>query len=414
MQYRKLPKSNIELSALGYGGMRFPTGLTGKIDRVKATEQIKLAIANGVNYIDTAYPYHFGESESFLGECILSTKLRDKVYIASKLPCFFIRKAEMFRSIFDKQLAKLQVEYIDFYMLHALTGSLFDKMVSLGVLDFLSELKKSGKIKNVGFSFHGSYNDFIRIIDAYDWDFTQVQYNLLDVNFQAGEKGIEYAAKKDIAVFIMEPLRGGTLVTKVPKSVQKIYREADIKRPPADWALRWILNNENVHVVLSGMNNEDHIIENINAVESAYPNSLSEKEHKIIKSVKGEYDKLLKIKCTGCGYCMPCPANIDIPAAFHAVNNLMFTKSVMEIFGYMSIAGFKQKPTWTDACKDCGKCEQACPQNIEIRAEFSKVRRYIERPLFKFITTYILRPFWIKSRRSSKKESEEVYNDAKA
>jgi len=406
MQYRRMPKSNIKLSALGYGCMRFPLTVAGLIDRNKATRQIKLAIDQGVNYIDTAYPYHFGESESFLGDCILSTDYRDKVYIASKLPCFLIRRKKAFQSIFNKQIKKLQVDYIDFYMLHALTGSLWDKMVSLGVLNFLEELRSSGKIHHVGFSFHGSHDDFLRIIDAYDWDFTQVQYNLLDVHFQAGEKGIEYAAKKGLAVFIMEPLRGGTLVTKVPKSVQKIWDEADIKRTPADWALRWILNNENVHVVLSGMNEDTHITENITAVSDAYENSLSEKELGIIKDVMNEYDRLLKIKCTGCGYCMPCPAKIDIPAAFHAVNNLMFTKSVMEIFGYMSIAGFKEEPAWTSDCIDCGKCEKACPQNIEIREEFSKVRMYIERPIFKLITTYILRPFWIKSR-SCRKQSEQ-------
>ena len=405
MQYRKLPKTNLSLSALGYGCMRFPKTVTGKIDRKLASKQIKLAIDNGVNYIDTAYPYHLGESESFLGEEILSTPYREKVYIASKLPCFLIRKSGVFQNIFDKQIAKLQVDYIDFYMLHALTGSLWDKMVSFGVMEFLDNLKIDGKIKNVGFSFHGNHDDFIRIVDSYQWDFCQVQYNLLDVNFQAGEKGIEYAAKKGLGVFIMEPLRGGTLVTKIPKSVQKIWNEAEVKRSPADWALRWILNNENVHVVLSGMNETSHITENITAVSDAYANSLSKKEMSIIDAVKEEYNRLLQVKCTECGYCMPCPAKIEIPAAFHAVNNLHFTKSVMEIFGYFSIAGFKEKPNWTSDCIDCGKCEKACPQNIQIRQEFSKVQTYIERPIFKFISTYILRPFWTGSKKEEKKEA---------
>jgi uncharacterized protein len=406
VQYRSLPKSEIKLSVLGYGGMRFPTTGAGKIDRVKATEQVKLAIDGGVNYIDTAYPYHLGESESFLGDCILSTEYRKKVYIASKLPCFLIRKSGMFESIFKKQIKKLKVDCIDFYMLHALTGSLFDKMVSFGVLDFLDALKAQGKIRFAGFSFHGNHADFLRIVDSYDWDFTQVQYNFLDVHFQAGEKGIAYAANKGLGIFIMEPLRGGTLVRKVPASVKKIWDEADVKRSAADWALRWILNNPNVHVVLSGMNEQSHIIENIKSVSDAYENSLTERELSIIKEVKDEYSRLVKIKCTGCGYCMPCPVGIDIPGAFHAVNNLMFTKSVMEIFGYISVAGFKQEQTWTTGCTDCGKCEKACPQDIAIRREFKTVRRYVERPIFRLITSYILRPFWISSKRDKKQDEE--------
>jgi uncharacterized protein len=410
MQYRKMPKIDEELSALGYGCMRFPTVLGGVIDKDQAKEQLLLAIDNGLNYLDTAFPYHLGGSESFLGEHILKDGYREKVYIATKMPSFFVRKSENLQKFFDKQIEKLNLDYIDYYLIHALNGSLWDKMLSFGIIDFMDMLKREKKVRYMGFSFHGSIDDFKRIVDDYDWDFTQVQYNLLDEHFQAGAEGIEYAASKDIGVVIMEPLRGGVLVGQIPKSVQKIWDEAPLKRSPADWALRWIWNNPNVHVVLSGMNKKNHIIENMNTAHSSYANSLTDEELVIVDRVKEEYRRLLQVGCTGCRYCMPCPAGIDIPAAFHSLNSLHLYKRLMSLYEYASVTGLEKDPKWTSACIDCGNCEKACPQNIEVRKEFLKVQRSIERPIVKFLIRYVLRPFWVGTQKITDKFLKEEQN----
>ena len=386
MQYRILPGTDEKLSALGYGCMRLPTrsgGLMGAVDTEKALKQIRTAIDRGVNYLDTAWPYHRGLSESFLGEYVLKDGYREKVNIADKLPCFLIHKKEKIREIFEKQKEKLQVDVIDYYLLHTLDGPTWDRMLSLDILAFMDEIKREGSIRKMGFSFHGQHEDFLRIVDGYDWDFCQVQYNILDENYQAGIKGIEYAAARNLGVFIMEPLRGGSLVGKMPAPVQRIYDEAPIKRSAADWAFRWIYNHPQVTMVLSGMNEESHIEENLRIAEEALPGCLSSEEEEIVARARDKYMELMQVGCTGCAYCMPCPAGIDIPAAFKQLNNYhMFGKTESRLL-HMRSAGLNTedgKPRWTRTCLDCGKCERHCPQGIGIRKEFLNVRKALEGP----------------------------------
>lgn len=387
MQYRKMPKSNDELSILGFGCMRLPTHFGGEassmIDKQRAIKQIRYAIDNGVNYLDTAWLYHLGASESFLGEHILKDGYREKVYIATKLPCIMISKKGKIEEIFNKQLEKLQVDYIDYYLLHSLDGASWDKMCALDVIDFMDKIKKDGKVRHMGFSFHGEQKDFMRIIDSYDWDFAQVQFNILDENFQAGIKGIEYAASKNVAIIAMEPLRGGALVGKMPKEIQKIYDEAPIKRSAADWAFRWVYNNPNITLVLSGMNDEEHIKENISIASDAIPNCMTDEEMSIVNRAREKYLEIMQVGCTGCAYCMPCPAKINIPGAFKNLNEYHMFGKIQPLVFYTLNEGISTEdgaPHWTSNCIDCGKCEKACPQNIEVRKEFKKVQKNLEGP----------------------------------
>ena len=250
MQYRKMPKSGDKLSALGFGCMRFKKksgksgGFFSSFDEETAKEQVMYAIEQGVNYLDTAWPYHGGASESFLGEHILSdSAVREKVYIATKLPCMMIYRKDRIEDIFNKQLQKLRVGYIDYYLMHSLDGPTWERMKKLGIYNFMEKIKRENKVRHIGFSFHGSHGEFIKIADDYDWDFVQVQFNILDENFQAGIKGINHAAKKNMGVIVMEPLRGGSLAGKIPKEVKGIYDSAPAKRSPADWALSWVLDH---------------------------------------------------------------------------------------------------------------------------------------------------------------------------
>jgi uncharacterized protein len=394
MQYRTMPKSDEKLSVLGYGCMRLPSkgrggsSLISPIDTEEAVKQIKYAIDNGVNYLDTAYPYHRGLSESFLGDHILKDGYREKVYIATKLPCFMISKKEKIEEIFNKQIKKLKVDYIDYYLLHSLDGASWDKMRSLDIIAFMDKIKAEGKIRHMGFSFHGKHEDFIRIVDGYDWDFAQVQYNIIDENFQAGIRGIEYAHKKGLGIITMETLRGGALVGNMPKEIQAIYDEASVKKSAVEWAFRWVYNNPAVTLVLSGMNDIDHIKENIEVADDAMPNGLSDEEISIVDRARDKYLELMQVGCTGCGYCMPCPAGIDIPGAFKHLNNYHMFGKAQPLIYHMAYAGIMTddgKSHFTSTCIDCGQCEEACPQHIEVRKEFKKVQRYLERPVVKAV-----------------------------
>ena len=305
----------------------------GKIDRDKAKRQVHYAIDHGVNYIDTAWTYHLGENEPFLGR-ILAGGYREKVKLATKLPSWIIKSRKDMDRILNAQLDRLRTDHIDYYLVHSLIGTLWDRLESLGVTDFLDRAKADGRIKNAGFSFHGSVGDFKRIVDAYPWGFCQIQYNFLDRKNQAGIEGLKYAASKNLGVIVMEPLRGGKLTRFIPPEIKEIWNEAEIKRTPAEWGLRWVWNRPEVTVVLSGMNEESHIEENLRIADEAYPNSLTEAELQLVKRVEQKYRELMKIGCTGCRYCLPCPSGVDIPGCFEIYDN--FSLSNFLFFQYPS------------------------------------------------------------------------------
>ncbi|MBB6401886.1 hypothetical protein HNP92_001191 [Methanococcus maripaludis] len=366
MQYREIKKTGDKISALGFGAMRLPTK-NGSIDKERAKKQIYYAIDNGVNFIDTAYPYHGGASESFLGE-ILSENYRNKIKLSTKLPQWQVKKYEDMEMYLDTQLKKLNTDIIDYYFIHSLSKDSWAKMKDLGVLKFLEEAKKSGKIKYACFSYHDNTETFKEIIDAYDWDACLIQYNYLDEQNQAGTQGLNYAASKGIGVFIMEPLRGGNLSKKVPKEAKEIFNSYEIKRTPADWALRWVLNHPEVTCVLSGMNEESHVKENLKVASETTPDSLSNEELEIYDNVKDVYRKLMKINCTGCGYCMPCSFGVDIPACFSMYNEKSIFNDKKTGFLYLARLGgvMGGEESHAGLCTNCGKCVKACPQNLDI------------------------------------------------
>lgn len=381
MLYRKMPKNGDELSILGFGCMRLPVKEDGSIDEERATKQVRYAIDQGVNYVDTAWPYHMGESEPFLGRA-LDDGYREKVKIATKLPSWLIESREDMDKFLNAQLENLKTDHIDYYLIHALVGDLWDNVEKLGVVDFLDKAKADGRIINAGFSFHGSGDEFKRIVDAYDWDFCQIQYNFLDENNQAGTRGLEYAASKSLGVIVMEPLRGGNLTKTLPQAVKEIWDEAPIKRSPAEWALRWVWNHPEVTVVLSGMNEEAHVEENLKVAGEAYPNSLTEAELQLAKRVEQKYRELMKVGCTGCRYCMPCPAGVNIPLCFETYNDLYMSGNADEAkFMYAARLGgivSSGETEFASQCVQCGKCLEKCPQHIDIPTILESVVEELE------------------------------------
>jgi uncharacterized protein len=366
MLYRTVPKTGDKLSIIGFGCMRFPSK-SGRVDEERAIRQIRHAIDSGVNYLDTAPAYHFGKSEQILGNA-LRDGYREKVRIATKLPHWEVRDASDMDRILTRQLATLGTDRIDYYLLHSMTGESWKKMQDLGVLAFLDRAKKKGRIINAGFSFHGKLPDFKEIVDAYDWQFCQIQYNFLDENVQAGTEGLRYAAGKNLAVMVMEPLRGGNLAGPVPAEIETIWDEAPEKRSPAEWALRWVWDHPEVTVVLSGMNNEAHIDENIRAAGTALPGSLTPDDRARIDRARDTYQRLMKVGCTGCGYCMPCPFGVDIPSCFALYNaRHLFLKDRSTKFHYFGRhGGLIGDVSYAGLCRQCGKCAKACPQHLPI------------------------------------------------
>jgi len=381
MLYRKMPKNGDMLSILGFGCMRLPLTKEGQIDEARAKRQIRSAIDRGVNYLDTAWPYHAGESENFLGRA-LADGYREKVNIATKLPSWMIQGREDMDTYLDTQLEKLQTDHIDYYLLHALTGELWDHLESLGVSDFLNKAKADGRIVNAGFSFHGILKDFKRIVDGYPFEFCQIQYNFLDEENQAGTEGLKYAASKALGVVVMEPLRGGALgLPAPPPDVDAVWASAAVKRTPAQWALRWVWNHPEVTVVLSGMNEEDHIEENLTAAEQGLAGSLTDDELRLVDAAARKYKTLMKVACTGCGYCMPCPSDVSIPRCFEVYNQMhMFGNEAEAKFVYaIRMSGILGgPPSYASQCVQCEECLEKCPQDIEIPRFLERVASELE------------------------------------
>lgn len=386
MQYR-LDKKGNKLSILGYGCMRF-TKKNGKIDLKKANKEIMTAIKAGVNYFDTAYVY--GGSEVALGKILAKNNCRDKVYIATKLPHYLIKSKESIEKCFNEQLKRLQTDHIDYYLMHMLTDvNTWEKLKKLGIDDWIQEKLKNGQIKNIGFSYHGNSDMFIKLIDEYDWDFCQIQYNYMDENSQAGKKGLQYASSKGLPVIIMEPLRGGKLVDMLPNRAKKLFENANPKRTPAEWAFHWLWNQPEVTTVLSGMNSIEMVKENILSANKAKMKSFTNSDFKLFEKVKCEINKNIKVGCTGCGYCMPCPFGVDIPGTFRCYNEMYTEKKSIGRHEYIMCTIFRQKPSSASLCKKCGKCESHCPQHLNIRKELINARKELETPIYKIVRKII-------------------------
>ncbi|HUL62395.1 MAG TPA: aldo/keto reductase [Methanocella sp.] len=391
MQYRTMKSTGDKLSALGFGCMRFPRRGVG-VDADRAVRQVRYAIDHGVNYLDTALLY--GSSETIVGKA-LADGYREKVKVATKLPAFQVKTREDMDKLLDVQLQNLNTDHIDYYLFHNLSPGDWARLKALGAEDFIRKAKADGRIRHIGFSSHNGTLAFKQLIDDFAWDFCQIQYNILDETNQAGKEGLQYAAAKGLGVIVMEPLRGGRLAQAPPKAVQAIWDEAEVRRSPAEWGLRWVWNHPEVTVVLSGMNDERHIEENLRVAGEALPGSLTETELALVKRVKDEYRRLLKVGCTGCHYCIPCPAGVNIPACFEQYNNLALGSPMMAKINYMThvgggLAGSGQKG-YASQCKNCKKCVKVCTQHIDIPAELKNVAQAMEGPDMK-VMGFVFRP----------------------
>ncbi|MFT9497766.1 aldo/keto reductase [Anaerosolibacter sp.] len=374
MQYRKFGKLDFEVPVLGFGCMRLPVldNDSGKIDEKEAIKMLRYGIDHGITYIDTAYPYHKGNSELLVGKA-LKDGYREKVTLATKLPVWLTHNHEDFDKYLNEQLSRLNTDHIDFYLLHSLDQESWNKVKSLGVLDFLDKALADGRIKYAGFSFHDEFPVFKEIFDAYNWSFCQIQLNYMDENYQAGLKGLNYAAERNVAVVIMEPLKGGKLAMRPPASIQEIWDTADQKRTPADWALRWLCNFPGVSVILSGMSNLEQVVENIRIVEDALPLSLTSKELGMVQRAAEQYRSLTKVQCTSCEYCLPCPSGVDIPKNFSLYNDTYIYGDVTHSsFVYNN---FLPEAKRASACVACNACESLCPQHIPISRHMEDVHK---------------------------------------
>jgi len=387
MQYRIDKKTGNQLSIIGFGCMRFPRNLT-QIDLNRSEQLIVKAVQEGINYFDTAYAY--GGSEIVLGQILAKNNLRNKIFLATKLPFTKCKTVNDFESYFQTQLERLQTDYIDYYLIHNISDvNSWEKLCESGIEKWITEKKESGKIRNIGFSFHGVHEEFLKLLDIYDWDFCQIQYNYININYQAGVAGLKKAAEKGLPVIIMEPLLGGKLATGLPKKAGKIFKAANSALSPAAWALRWLWNQKEVTVVLSGMNTMAQLEDNINTANNAVPDILTATENNAYESVIKIIETSYKVPCTGCNYCMPCPHKVNIPCCFTAYNILYTTGLVSGMTLYVTSTGLmdSEKSYAASKCKECGTCEKKCPQQIPISKALKKVSKKME-------------PFWLKAALS--------------
>ena len=380
MQYREDKYGN-KISALGYGCMRF-TQKGGRIDIDKAYSEIMAAYEAGVNYYDTAFIY--SGSEAALGEIFEKAGIRDRIKIATKLPHYLIKSKETCEKLFQEQLKRLKTDYVDYYLMHMLTDvKSWERLKSIGILDWIREKQAQGQIKQIGFSYHGNCDMFCQLIDAFDWDFCQIQYNYLDENFQAGRKGLQYAAARGIPVIIMEPLRGGKLVNNLPQEAVKLFAEYPVKRTPAQWSFRWLWNQPEVTCVLSGMNSLEMVQENVKTAAESCVGEFGAEDETLLQEVAKAINGKMKVGCTGCSYCMPCPQNVDIPGAFSAYNRRYSEGKIAAMREYMMGTILRKDVASVSNCIGCGKCEAHCPQHIEIRKELEAARKELEGPIYK-------------------------------
>ena len=381
MQYRTNPRNGQPLSVLGFGCMRF-TRKGGVIDQEKANREMKLALDRGVNYFDTAYIYP--GSEVCLGNFIEAYQCRDQINIATKLPHYRAKKPQDFDAFFAEELKRLKTDHVDYYLLHMLNDAAsFERLCGMGIREWVAEKKAGGQIRNIGFSFHGGTLQFKALIDAWDWDFCQIQFNYMDEHNQAGIEGLRYAYEKSLPVVIMEPLRGDKLVNGLPREARREFELAQPARSPADWGLRWIWNHPEVTVVLSGMNDVAQVEENCRIASESLPNALGEDALQLYERVQKALAKGVRVGCTGCGYCQPCPKGVDIPTCFAAYNTSYAENLVAGMREYMMCTTLRKVRSNAGLCVKCGRCEQHCPQHIAIREELDGVRRRLENPVYK-------------------------------
>lgn len=376
MKYRN-DRYGKQISQLGYGCMRF-SKKGNAIDYEKAEKEVLLAIEKGVNYFDTAYIY--SGSEECLGRILDENNCRDKVYIATKLPQYMIRSAPAIDKTFHEELSRLRTDYIDYYLMHMFTDYVeWEHLKTLGIEEWIKRQKAQGSIRNIGFSYHGETEMFLKILNAYDWDFCQIQYNYLDEHSQTGRKGLQAAAEKGIPVIIMEPLRGGKLVN-LPDKAKEILASDSRGYTPAELGLRWLWDQPEVTCVLSGMNSEDMVNENTRIASEAEPGHFTEEDLEIVEQIKQVIREREKVGCTGCRYCMPCPKGVDIPGNFYYYNLMYMEKKNSARIEFAQNMGIRKKPGFASQCIGCGQCEKHCPQHIAIREKLKEADRNL-RPL---------------------------------
>lgn len=382
MQYRT-DKYDNQLSVLGFGCMRFQRK-AGMIDMEAAQKQIMQAYHQGINYYDTAYIY--AGSEAAIGEIFEKNGIRKDVYIATKLPYYLIKSIAGVEKLFQEQLKRLRTDYVDYYLMHMLNDAeTWQNLLDMGIGAWIAEKKASGAIRQIGFSYHGNSETFCKIVDAYDWDFCQIQYNYLDEHSQAGRKGLHHAYSKGIPVVIMEPLRGGKLVQLLPETARKIFREYDPETTPARWAFRWLWDQKEVTVVLSGMNSEEMVEENIQTACETTAGFMTDRDQAMLKDVVAAINASMKVGCTACGYCMPCPKGVDIPGTFAAWNRYHSENKFSGFREYLMCTALRKNTAAASQCIGCGKCEKHCPQGISIREMLKAAGKDLENPAYKIV-----------------------------